>query len=539
MSILFFNPLDYPYASGRTCVFAKKGMVATCHPLAAQAGLSMLQKGGNAIDAAVATAAALTVLEPTSNGIGGDAFALVWANGELHGLNSSGCSPKSISIEKVKALGHGEMPKLGFLPVTVPGIPGAWAKLCEKFGKLTLEENLAPAVQYARYGHPVAPVVGRFWEVAFNSYTRNKKGKEFEPWFATFAPKGRAPLIGETWISKDHADTLEEIGASKGESFYRGRLAKRIAEFIKNSGGFLTEEDLADFTPEWVQPISVNYRGFDVWELPPNGQGLVALITLNILKEFDFFEKDSFATYHRQFEAMKLAYTLGKSVITDPRHMEYESCELLGDTFTDKLRAKIGETALEPAAYKPQTGGTVYLATADGEGNMVSFIQSNYMGFGSGMVVPGTGIALQNRGADFSLDPGHANALKGGKKTFHTIIPGFLAKDGKPVGPFGVMGGYMQPQGHVQLIMNTIDFAHNPQAALDSPRWQWTGGKNFDVEFNFPSKIIDELRAKGHEIKIAKKNSGFGRGQIIWHDDENKALIGGTEYRADGAVVGI
>ena len=539
MPLPSFDPLVYPYKSNRTCVYAKRGMVAASQPLASQAGLSMLQKGGNAIDAAVAAAAALTVVEPTSNGIGGDCFALVWKKGKLYGLNSSGKSPKDISIEKVKKLGVEEMPKLGFLPVTVPGIPGAWAELNNRFGKLALRECLHPAVQYARFGHPVAPTVGKFWQSAFNAYNRNKEGHNFDPWFQTFAPMGRAPHVGETWVSKDHAKTLEEIGETKAESFYRGRLAKLISDFSAENGGFVTNVDLEEFTPEWIEPISVNYRGYDVWEIPPNGQGLVALITLNILKGYDFEKRDDVNTYHKQFEAMKLGYTLGKNVITDIGHMRYTAAELLDEGFADELRSKINDTAREPAVYTPNGGGTVYLAAADGEGNMVSFIQSNYMGFGSGMVVPGTGIALQNRGADFSLDANHANALYGGKKTYHTIIPGFLTKDGKPIGPFGVMGGYMQPQGHVQVLMNTIDFNHNPQAALDAPRWQWLRGKQFEVESEFPVSIVDELRARGHEVTVANESTGFGRGQIIWHDDESRVLIGGTEYRADGAVVGI
>ena len=536
--MLNFNALSYPYPSARTCVYAKRGMVATTHPLAAQAGLSMLNKGGNAIDAAIATAAALTVVEPTSNGIGGDCFALLWSNGKLHGLNSSGKAPKNISIDKVKSLGHEKMPKFGLLPVTVPGVPGGWVELNKKFGKLQLWECLKPAVNYARYGHPIAPTVGKFWQYAYNAYSRNKDGSEYYAWFDAFAPNGRAPRIGEMWTSKDHANTLEEIGTTNAESFYRGRLAEQIADFSAKNGGFITAYDLADFSPEWVSPISTNYRGYDVWEIPPNGQGLVALIALNVLKGYNFEHRDSAETYHRQFEAMKLAFTLGKAVITDSLYMKYTTDELLSDGFTAELRAKIGKTAAEPAAYTPNNSGTVYLAAADGDGNMVSFIQSNYMGFGSGIVVPGTGIALQNRGADFSLDPYHANALEGGKKTYHTIIPGFLTKDGVPIGPFGVMGGYMQPQGHVQVIMNTLDFAHNPQAALDAPRWQWLEGKKFEVESGFPAHIVDELRAKGHEITVSIDSGGFGRGQIIWKD-KNGVLVGGTEHRADGAVVGV
>ncbi|MCL2360224.1 MAG: gamma-glutamyltransferase family protein [Defluviitaleaceae bacterium] len=530
-----FDPLVSPYPSTRNLHYARGGMVATSQPLAAQAGLDVLKKGGNAIDAAIATAACLTVVEPTSNGIGGDAFAIVWTDGKLHGLNSSGPAPMAISIDKVKALGHTEMPKHGWIPVTVPGAPAAWASLNRRFGKLTLEECLAPAIHYARNGYPLSPSLGRGWAGGYNYYRRNFTGPEYAPWFETFAPKGRAPVTGELWKSEAHATTLEEIAATGATSFYEGSLADKITAFSKKHGGFLREEDLAAFEPEWIDPISVKYRGYDIWELPPNGQGLVALIALNILNGFPP-TVDALETYHRQFEAMKLAFTCGKATITDPTHMAIPTKDLLGYTFADALRGQIGPRALEPAAFLPPKGGTVYLATADGDGNMVSFIQSNYMGFGSGIVIPGTGIAMQNRGADFSLDPAHPNALTGGKRTYHTIIPGFLTKDGEALGPFGVMGGYMQPQGHVQVIMNMIDQKLNPQAALDAPRWQWTQGKNFEVEHHFPKAIAQGLAARGHRISIPLESGSFGRGQIILRDPSTGVLIGGTESRTDGGI---
>ncbi|MCL2528140.1 MAG: gamma-glutamyltransferase family protein [Defluviitaleaceae bacterium] len=551
--LLDFNPWVNPYPSTRNTHYARNGMVATSQPLATQAGLDILKKGGNAIDAAIATAACLTVVEPTANGIGGDAFAIVWTQGKLHGLNSSGPAPASISIDGVKAQGHEKMPVHGWLPVTVPGIPGAWAALSKRFGKLTLEECLAPAIHYARHGYPLSPSLGRGWEAGFKFYSNNCKGEEFAPWFDTFAPNGRPPKIGEMWQSQAHAATLEEIGATNAESFYRGNLAKKIAAFAAKTGGYLQESDLAAFNPQWVDPISVNYRGYDVWEIPPNGQGLVALIALNILKGYPIgeaaqhftaheaagakaFARDAIGVYHKQFEAIKLAFACGKKAITDPDHMEIPVKDLLSDAFADTLRAQIKPQASEPVAILPPKGGTVYLATADGDGNMVSFIQSNYMGFGSGVVVPGTGIALQNRGADFSLDPSHANALAGGKRTYHTIIPGFLTKGGVPVGPFGVMGGYMQPQGHVQVIMNMIDFGLNPQAALDAPRWQWTQGINFDVEHHFPRHIAQGLAGLGHKINVPLESGSFGRGQIILRDPESGVLAGGTESRTDGAI---
>jgi gamma-glutamyltranspeptidase/glutathione hydrolase len=531
-----YDSLYHPYASQRSTVYAKNGMVATSQPLAAQAGLDILKKGGNAIDAAIATAACLTVVEPTSNGIGGDAFALVWTKGELHGLNASGPAPASISIDAVKELGHEEMPKFGLIPVTVPGAPSAWATLSKRFGKLPLSEVLKPAIDYAEHGYPLTPILGKYWKAAYKAFKANLKSEEFENWFKTFAPDGRAPEVGEVWRSPDHAKTLQSIAETNGESFYRGEIAEKIDQFSKEHGGFIRKEDLAAYQAEWVNPIKVNYRGYDVWEIPPNGQGLIALLALNTLKGFEFNEKDSVDTYHKQMEAMKLAFTDGLKYITDPKNMKVKVEDLLSDAYASQRRSLINEEALTPEAGEPPRGGTVYLATADGEGNMVSFIQSNYMGFGSGIVVPGTGIGLQNRGNNFSLDPNHDNALEPGKKTYHTIIPGFLTKDNEAVGPFGVMGGFMQPQGHAQVIMNTVDFHLNPQAALDAPRWQWVNGKTIQVEPHFPDHIAQALVRKGHQIQKTVDTGGFGRGQIIWRDPKTGVLAGGTEPRTDGQV---
>jgi len=538
------NPNYNPYPSHRSVTYGKNGMVATSQPLAAGAGLDILKKGGNAIDAAIATAACLTVVEPTSNGIGGDAFAIVWTkDNQMYGLNASGSAPKAISIEKVKAQGNTDekMPTFGWTPVTVPGAPSAWAALSEKFGKLHLYEVLEPAIRYAKEGYPVSPILGHFWNNAYKFYKEKMDEDDYAEWYKTFAPKGRAPKVGEMMTLPDHAKTLDEIGKTNAESFYRGPLAEKIAYASKKAGGFLTATDLADYHPEWVDPIKVNYRGYDIWELPPNGQGLVALSALNILKEFSFSPttRDTADTIHKQIEALKMAFTAGKKAITDSKLMEQDQIDyLLGEEFARKSASQIGEDALDPEACDLAKGGTVYLCTADSEGNMVSYIQSNYMGFGSGIVVPGTGIAMQNRGADFSLDPKHANALAGGKKTYHTIIPGFLSKDGQGIGPFGVMGGYMQPQGHVQVIMNTLDFDLNPQMALDAPRFQWLEGKQIEVEKGFPTHIANELATRGHHIKVALSPGSFGRGQIIWRNPENGVLSGATESRCDGSVVG-
>ncbi|MDQ0162355.1 gamma-glutamyltransferase family protein [Aeribacillus alveayuensis] len=529
--------LYYPYPSQRMTTFANKGMVATSQPLAAQAGLDILKKGGNAVDAAIATAACLTVVEPTSNGIGGDAFALVWIKGELYGLNGSGPAPIHISIEAIKERGYEQIPSHGLIPVTVPGAPSAWAELSKRFGKLPLTEVLKPAIEYAQNGYPISPILGKNWAAAFQRFQKCFIDEEFQGWFDTFAPKGRAPKIGEIWRSEGHAKTLQSIAQSNAESFYRGELAEKITSFFQKYHGFLSEEDLASYRAEWVTPISIHYRGYEIWEIPPNGQGLVALMALNIMKGFEVSpDRENVENFHRQIEAMKLAFTDGKAYITDPKEMTYSIDGLLSEEYASQRRNLIGKEAMNPKPGKPPKGGTVYLAAADHEGNMVSYIQSNYMGFGSGIVVPGTGISLQNRGHDFSLNPNDENALKPGKKTYHTVIPGFLTKGTEAVGPFGVMGAYMQPQGHMQVVMNLVDYHLNPQAALDAPRWQWIGGRKILVESHFPNHIAQALARRGHEIQIAFDNGVFGRGQIIIRDPETGVLAGGTEARTDGAI---
>lgn len=531
-----FDYQYHPYDSKRVPVFGKKGMVVTAQPLAAQAGLEILKKGGNAIDAAIATATCLTVVEPTSNGIGSDAFALIWTKGKLYGLNASGLAPQSISIEKIRNRGYNSMPTYGFEPVMVPGAPAAWAACSSRFGKLPLTEVMRPAINYAEHGYPLSPGLAKNWCLAYQKFKKIFQDKMFEPWFKTFASKDRALEAGEVWASPDHAKTLQRIAETGAEAFYRGDLAEKIDRFSRMNGGFIRESDLASYHPEWVEPVSINYRGYDIWECPPNGQGIVTLMALNILENYDFHTKESIDTYHKQIEALKLAFTDGKKYITDPRYMGNKVSELLSVDYARTRSRLIGEKALSPLPGTLPKGGTVYLSTADGEGNMVSFIQSNYMGFGSGIVIPGTGIALQNRGHTFSLNPNDANALMPGKRTYHTIIPGFLTKNGIPVGSFGVMGGYMQPQGQLQVLMNTIDFGLHPQAALDAPRWQWISGKTIMVEPDFPNEMAQALARKGHDIKVALDNGTFGRGQIIWRDYQTGVLVGGTESRADGIV---
>ncbi|WP_018923344.1 gamma-glutamyltransferase family protein [Salsuginibacillus kocurii] len=534
--MLTYHPNHYPYPSQRTTTYAKHGVVATSQPLAAQAGRDILKQGGNAVDAAIATAACLTVVEPTSNGIGGDAFALVWAEDKLHGLNASGPSPDSISIEAMKERGYEKMPTFGLEPVTVPGAPSAWAALSERFGKLPLTDVLAPAIHYAEEGYPLSPVLARFWKAAYDRFNKELTSAEFKAWFDTFAPEGKAPEAGDIWKSPGHAETLRQIAETKARAFYKGELADKIDAFSKEHNGFIRKEDLEKFEPEWVDPVSVNYRGYEIWEIPPNGQGTIALEALNMLKQFDFSNRDDELTLHRQIEAIKLAFADGLEYITEASAMSVPVEGLLSESYAKERSQLIGEEALTPAPGEPPQGGTVYLAAADNEGMMVSFIQSNYMGFGSGVVVPGTGIGLQNRGNNFSLDKDHDNALAPGKRTFHTIIPGFMTKGSEPVGPFGVMGGFMQPQGHVQVVMNTIDFKLNPQAALDAPRWQWLKDKKVQLEHTNPSHTAARLLERGHQIEIAPHSGSFGRGQIIWRNPETGVYAAGTEGRTDGSI---
>ena len=535
-----FDPTKHDYPSRRYPIYARGGMVNCSSPQASAAGLEILRRGGNAMDAAVAAAAALTVTEPTANGLGSDAFALIWSerDGKLFGLNSSGRAPQLASIERLRKDGFGAdgtMPRTGWAPVTVPGAVGAWAAVNARFGRLPLAQVLSPAVNYAARGWPCAPNLSLAWAAALAKYRRELHGPCFDEWFRTFAPEGRAPAPGELIRLPDHAATLEEIGRTKGESFYTGAIAKRIDAESRRFGGYLRYADLAAHEAIWVEPIRVGYRGYEVCEIPPNGQGIVALIALNILREFSFSRRESAETFHRQIEAVKMGFADAFRTVTDPACMREDFRGLLRPAYGAARAAEMTDRAQIWTDRLPPKSGTVYLCCADGEGNMVSFIQSNYMGFGSGIVVGGTGIALQNRGADFSLDPAHVNCLQPGKRTYHTIIPGFLMKDGRPVGPFGVMGGYMQPQGHVQVASNFIDFHMNPQQALDAPRWQWLRDGSVIVEEGFDPEILEELRGRGHDLRVSASASAFGRGQMIVRLDDG-VLAGGTESRTDSNI---
>ena len=531
-----FDPLYAPHPSRRIPIYARNGMVAASSALASAAGLAMLRQGGNAVDAIVATAAALTVLEPTSNGLGSDAFALVWQNNALHGLNASGPAPQAISIEKVLARHGGPaMPRYGWTPVTVPGAVGAWAALSARFGKLPFATLLEPAIAYASEGYPVPPMLAFLWGEAFQTLREHCTGPEFAAWYSTFAPQGRAPLAGEIVRLPHHARSLQAIAQSRAEDFYRGDLAARIAAESAAFDGYLSAADLAAFQPQWVDPISVSYRGCELWEIPPNGQGITALMALNILKEFPLESLDAVEARHLQWEAMKLAFADARHYVTDNRHRAVDYHNFLEPAFGAARARQITSQAALPAPVQLPKGGTVYLCAADAQDNMVSYIQSNYMGFGSGIVVRDTGIALQNRGADFSLDPQHANCLQPGKKTYHTIIPAFITKGGRPIGPMGVMGAYMQPQGHVQVMCNLVDFKLNPQQALDAPRWQWVGDRRFLVEPSFPVETARQLAGKGHEVEVALQSTSFGRGQLILRLDNN-VLVGAAEPRTDSNI---
>lgn len=535
-----FDPLYQRYPSQRYPLYARGGMVNCSSPQAAAAGLDILRRGGNAMDAAVAAAAALTVVEPTANGIGSDAFALLWSEKDqrLFGLNSSGPAPQLLSMDRVNADGravNGKMPTRGWTPVTVSGAPAAWAALNGRFGRLSLSEDLSPAVRYAEEGYPCGPNLAAMWEISFNNFLKTLTGPEYKPWFDTFAPQGRAPRAGEMIYLKDHGATLRAIGETDAEAFYRGDIARRIDEQSRRDGGYIRYEDYAAFHPRWVEPISVNYRGYDVYEIPPNGQGIAALMALNILKAFTFTDRDDPQTVHRQLEAMKMAFADTFRYVTDPDEMEIDYHDLLSPAYGALRAREMGERAQIWTHRLPPKSGTVYLCCADGEGNMVSYIQSNYMGFGSGIVVEGTGISLQNRGADFSLDPASPNRLLPGKRTYHTIIPGFLMKNGKPIGPFGVMGAYMQPQGHVQVMMNCIDFHLDPQQALDAPRWQWLRDGTVAVESRFSPDMTRALRRLGHDVRLDLNTPSFGRGQMIARLP-NGVLVGGTESRTDSNI---
>ena len=535
-----------PYPSRRQPVFASNGAVATSQPLAAQAGLDVLRSGGNAVDAALAAAVTLTVVEPTSNGIGGDLFAIVWDGSKLHGLNSSGRAPRALDAGRLRALGHATMPELGWLPVTVPGVPAGWEALHGRFGRVERARVYRPAVEYARDGFAVSPVVADSW-ARYHEKIRGPAGEEGEGdlapqlagWLDTFTRGGRTPATGERWRLPDHARTLETLAREGAAAFHTGSIAAALAGFARRTGGPLTLDDLAAHRADWVEPIGAPYRGYEVWELPPNGQGIAALMGLSILEGFDLARHPhvSVENWHLEMEAMKLAFADAHRYVADPDHVAVPVAEMLRPEYAEARRALVGDRAMAREPGDPGSGGTVYLCTADRDGMMVSLIQSNYHGFGSGIVVPGTGIALHNRGLGFTLEEGHPNEYAPGKRPFHTIIPAFLTRSGRPVGPFGVMGAPMQPQGHMQVVIGTLDHGLNPQAVLDAPRWRVLDGLDAVIEPGAGREIFRGLEGRGHRLipPDPAETYQFGRGQIIWRLEDG-VYAAGSDPRADGQV---
>ncbi|WP_025770068.1 gamma-glutamyltransferase family protein [Thioalkalivibrio sp. HK1] len=522
--------------SGRSMALASNGMVATSQALAAQAGLGILQAGGNAVDAAIATAIALTVVEPTSNGIGSDAFAIVHDGRGIHGINGSGPAPRRLSAESLREAGATTFPERGWTSVSIPGAPDTWRMLHERFGSAPFDSLFAPAIRLAEEGFPVSPVIARLWHDA-RALFEGKGDPAFAEWERIFLPDGRSPVAGEIWRSPDHARTLRRLASQGVRDFYEGEIAQRIAEHARSSGAMLDESDLSGFHCEWVEPISIAYRDHEIWEIPPNGQGIAALQALGIVAGTPMHTSPpgSEACWHYQIEAMKLAFADAYRHVADPHFSKVPVQGLLDPSYLARRRDRITERAGDHGPGMPPSGGTVYLCAADRAGMMVSLIQSNYLGFGSGVVIPQTGISLQNRAACFSLEAGHPNEAAGGKRPRHTIIPGFLTRGGEAVGPFGVMGGEMQPQGHLQVISAMIDHGLDPQAALDSRRWRIAEGDRVMVEAQTDPRVIEGLEKRGHRVEVEDHSLDFGRGQII-RRLASGALAGGTEPRADGTV---
>jgi gamma-glutamyltranspeptidase/glutathione hydrolase len=524
-------PQDFPYRARRMPVMAKN-MVASSQPLAVQAGVDMLRQGGNAVDAALATAITLTIVEPTSNGIGSDAFCILWDGEKLHGLNASGRSPAAVKAADFEGLT--EVPLRGWDSVTVPGCVSAWTALSDRFGKLPFEKLFAAAIAYADDGFMVSPVTANAWSAAEQEFAG------FEC-FRPFLPGGRAPRPGERFRYPDQANTLKTIAATRGEAFYRGSLAQKIVTAAKRDGARLSAEDLASHQADWVELISQPYKDYELHEIPPNGQGLAALIALGILQHHDIarYPVDSADSVHCQVEAMKLGFADAYRYIADPMHMDIEADALLNPDYLAARAALIDMSrAANPDYGIPPKGGTVYLTTADQSGMMVSMIQSNFEGFGSGIVIPETGISLQNRGSGFTLEPGHPNQIGGGKRPFHTIIPAFLTRQGQPHMSFGVMGGAMQPQGHVQMVLRICDYGQNPQAASDGPRWQVMDNNKLALEDTFDPAVRTELERRGHQIQDQQLGGmlSMGGAQLIVKTEDG--YTGGTDHRKDGQAAG-
>ncbi|MGD7652742.1 MAG: gamma-glutamyltransferase [Verrucomicrobiales bacterium] len=542
-----------PFAT-RAEVIAPNGMVAASHPLAAQIGLDVLKNGGNAIDAAIATNAALGLMEPTGCGIGGDLFAIVWSarDQKLYGLNASGRSPQALGYQQLRAeldqLGTDTIPSLGVLPISVPGAVDGWFTLHGKLGSTPMPELLAPAIRYAEDGFPLTELIAHYWKYAVRF--KNIPGSAYQTWI----PGGVAPQKGRIFKNPDLANTYRRIANGGRDAFYKGEIADEIDAFMKANGGYLRKADLESHTSTWVDPVSVDYRGYEVFELPPNGQGIAALQMLNILEGYDLAAMgwQSPEALHLMIEAKKLAFEDRAKFYGDPAFSNIPLQGLLSTEYAARRRALIhpDRAARRVDAGNPalQQGDTIYLTTADSHGNMVSLIQSNYRGMGSGVMVPGLGFGFQNRGEMFVLQPlDHANAYAPGKRPFHTIIPAFVMKDGQPWLSFGLMGGAMQPQGHVQIITNLVDFGLNLQEAGDAARWQHHGSTDYDtpqmtgggyvsLESGIPFDSVRGLETRGHDLRT--RTGSYGGYQAIMWDAENKVYIGASESRKDGHAVG-
>lgn len=531
----------------RSEVIARSAMAATSQPLATQVALDVMRRGGNAIDAAIAANATLGLMEPTGNGIGGDLFAIVWdaKTEKLYGLNASGRSPRSLTLEEFRKRGLTSIPAYGPLPVSVPGCVDGWFELHQRFGKMPMDKVLQPAVTYAREGFPVSELIAYYWA--------GGRGLSRFPGFAeTFLPGGRAPAKGEIFRNPMLAKTLETIGREGRDAFYKGEIARTIGKYMQENGGFLSYEDLAAHESEWVEPVSVDYRGYRVWELPPNGQGIAALQILNVMEGFDLKSAGfgSFTHVHNFIEAKKLAFEDRAKFYADPAFHKLPVAELISDEYAKKRRALIRSRAARsyPAGNPSlEDGDTIYLTVADKDRNMVSLIQSNYRGFGSGMCPTGLGFCLQDRGELFNLEEGHLNAYAPGKRPFHTIIPAFITRDGKPFMSFGVMGGATQPQGHAQIVMNIVDFGMNIQEAGDAPRILHSGsseptgevmndGGVVSLETGFDYEMIRSLVRRGH--RVGYNVGSFGGYQGIMYDAKNDVYYGASESRKDGQAAG-
>jgi gamma-glutamyltranspeptidase / glutathione hydrolase len=538
------QPFDYhvPYPTPRRPIFARN-IVSTSHPLGAQAGLRMLAAGGNAVDAAIAAAAMMTIVEPCSNGLGSDAFCILWDGQRLQGLNASGPAPALWTQAYFRAKYGPDArtpPARGWDSVTVPGAVASWVALSERYGKLPLADLLAPAIDVAERGYAIPMVVQQKWTLAaaVNELVSQPGFKD------VFIARARVPEVGELFRMPGAARALRAIGQTRGQALYGGEIAASIEQHARAEGGALRAADLAAYKPEWVEPIAIDYRGYTLHEIPPNGQGIAALIALGILSHFDIADSplDGAVSQHLQIEAMKLAFADVYRHVADPAGMAVTPAQMLDAGYLKRRASLIDPArAQDFGAGNPAKGGTIYLSAADEHGMMVSFIQSNYMGFGSGVVIPEWGLSLQNRGHGFSLDAASPNVVAPGKRPFHTIIPAFLTKDGAPQMSFGVMGGNMQPQGHLQTLVRMLDYRQNPQAACDAPRWRFDTGLSLDVDPEMPRDTVQGLMDLGHRIVPLKDSyQDLGAGQFIWRlgDPGSEGYVAASDSRRDGLAAG-